>query len=175
MQRITIEHYIKDRLEDQENYYSQAATRSKKRFQKMKGVEIGLAAMVPFLSALINDGNAEWMKIIVGSIGVVITLLGGMLLLFKHQETWVTFRATAEALKSEKYLFLTRSGPYRGKGAQGLFIEKVEAILGDEHRRWQNFVIEQGDEEEESNEPAGNGNPADAPEVPADDQAAKPT
>jgi hypothetical protein len=149
MQKITIEQYIQERLDDQFTYYTKAASRSKNRYQKLKALEIGLAALVPFLAALITDHNAEVMKIIVGGIGVGITLTGGMLMLFKYQENWVTYRTTAEALKSEKYLFLTRTGPYKSKGANALFIEKVENILGDEHQKWQNYVIEKGEDEDQ--------------------------
>jgi Protein of unknown function (DUF4231) len=149
LQRITIEQYIAERLDTQIAYYSNAATAAKHKFQRTKVVEIILAASVPLFSALITQANADTLKIVVGVIGVSISILSGMLLLFKFDENWVTYRTTAEALKSEKYLFLTRSGTYKGKQASMLFIERVEQILDEEHSKWQSYVLQGNDNETE--------------------------
>lgn len=34
--------------------------------------------------------------------------------LFQFQQNWITYRATAEALKHEQFLFLSEAGPYAG-------------------------------------------------------------
>jgi hypothetical protein len=159
MQKITTEQYIQERWDGQYDYYRKASSRNKKKYQILKGVEIVLAALVPFLAALITDKNAEVMKIVVGIIGVGIALTSGMLMLFKYQENWVTYRTTMESLKSEKYLYLTRTGPYKNKEASNLFIEKVESILNDEHVKWQNFVNEKTEGGDGSN---GGGSGGDA-------------
>lgn len=175
MQKITIEQYIQHRLDDQIAYYSKSASRAKKKFQAMKAIEIALAASVPFLSALITEKNAQGMKVIVGLVGVGISLLSGWLLLYKYQENWVTYRTTCESLESERYLFLTRTGPYKSKEASALFIEKVESILGQEQQRWQSYMLQNMDAGDSSPEDGGDiVAPASEPRGPADENANTP-
>jgi Protein of unknown function (DUF4231) len=153
MQKITIEEYIADRLDGQLEYYSEAAAKAKRRYQGTKFAHIILAAAIPLLSTLITQNNANVMKLVVGLVGVAITILSGMLLLFRYHEIWVECRSTAEALRSEKYLLLTRTGPYSNKGAAAFFIERIESILGAEHTRWQNQALQvSGQAEEEKPE-----------------------
>ncbi|MFM2375713.1 MAG: hypothetical protein RLZZ165_810 [Bacteroidota bacterium] len=147
MQSITIDQYLEDRVEDQLSYYNKAASKAKKRFQRLKVVEVVLASFVPFLSALINEDNAGTLKVIVGLVGVGITLLSGVLLVYKFQEDWVNYRSTAEALTAEKFKFLARTGPYQGSDASSIFIEKVERILGDESQKWQTYAMEKKEDE----------------------------
>lgn len=150
MPSITIEEYIQQRVDNQQDYYSMAAKKAKRNFQVLKAVEITLAALVPFLAASMGPGSMHYMKILVGAIGVTVTILSGMLMLFKFNENWVTYRGTAEALKSEKYYFLSHAGPYKGKHAKALFIERIERILGEENQKWQSYVMQQNDQESEA-------------------------
>jgi len=46
------------------------------------------------------------------------------------------YRATSEALKREKMLFLTRSPPYDGERGFTEFVGRVEALLGSENTAW---------------------------------------
>jgi hypothetical protein len=163
MQRITIDQYIADRLDGQYEYYSKAAGKAKKQYQTIKVVEIVLAAMVPFLSAMMTPSSSDYMKIIVGVLGVGITILSGTLLLYKFSETWVNYRSTAQALKSEKFLFLTRTGAYKGRNATALFIEKIELILGEESQKWQSYVISKEDDAAGGDAPVANNPVAEEP------------
>ena len=43
---------------------------------------------------------------------------------------------TAESLKFEKYLFLTRSAPYDSATAFSLFVQRVETVIISENRSW---------------------------------------
>lgn len=149
-QRITIEQYITERVDGQIDYYSQAASKAKKRYHAFKAIEITLAAAVPFLSALTTAGSLSYMKVLVGCVGVGVTIASGMLLLYKFHEIWANYRGTAESLRSEKYLFLSRSGPYRTRGANQFFIERIEGILGQQNQKWQSY-ISQNQEGEDGN------------------------
>ena len=145
MKRITIDEYIEDRVNGQYDYLSNAAANAKRKYHLFKAAEICFAAAIPFLSAMMSPTSSWYMKVIVGFFGVAITFCSGMLMLFKYHENWVNFRGTAEALKSEKFLFLTRTGQYRARNAEGMFMERIEMILGQENQKWQNYVVQTDD------------------------------
>ena len=53
-----------------------------------------------------------------------------------YNNLWVSYRSTAEQLKHEKYLFLTKSGPYRDLGeeeALRCLAERVKERVSTEH------------------------------------------
>jgi hypothetical protein len=67
--------------------------------------------------------------------GIVIT--EGAHELFRLQQNWTTFAATAEALKHEKYLYLADAGPYRGEAdPRPMLAERVEALISSETAGW---------------------------------------
>jgi hypothetical protein len=48
------------------------------------------------------------------------------------QERWIEYRATAESLRREKFLFLTQTEPYDKDDAFHLLVQRVEALLSKE-------------------------------------------
>ena len=46
------------------------------------------------------------------------------------------YRSTAEALKHEKYLFLSSAGPYAAADRLRLLAERVEDLVSQEHAKW---------------------------------------
>ena len=59
-----------------------------------------------------------------------------MLGLFQYQELWTGYRTTCEALKQEKYLFLTRTEPYDEIEPFPLFVQRIENLISTEHSNW---------------------------------------
>jgi hypothetical protein len=56
--------------------------------------------------------------------------------LFKYHENWIQYRATSEALKHEKFLFLGRSSPYDGNDALPVLVQRVEQLISKENSNW---------------------------------------
>jgi hypothetical protein len=59
----------------------------------------------------------------------------------QYSTLWVTYRATAERLKHEKFLFLSGAGPYKGQPEPERLIalaERVEEHVSTEHANWFN-------------------------------------
>jgi Protein of unknown function (DUF4231) len=55
----------------------------------------------------------------------------------QYHQNWITYRSTAEALKHEKYLFLSMAGSYAAsENAKALLAERVESLVSLEHARW---------------------------------------
>jgi Protein of unknown function (DUF4231) len=129
------------RLEDQRKWYSARSRRAQRLYKWIKGIEIVAAALIPFFTGLQFPHHG----LVVGSLGVTITVLEGILQLNQYQQIWTMYRATSEALTHEKYLFLALAGPYSALGANApvLLAERIETIMSQENTKWVS-VQEQG-------------------------------
>lgn len=55
----------------------------------------------------------------------------------KYHENWIQYRSTAEILKHEKFLYLTRSGGYKNSSASfNELVERCESIISSENVDW---------------------------------------
>jgi|SRR5215472_3471027 len=127
---------IIDRLEDQIRWYDRKSMSCQRIFKRMKVVEIVAAAIIPFLAGL-NLKAMLWSAWLTGGLGLIVTVLEGLLHLGQYQQNWITYRSTCEALKHEKYLYLGESGPYASvDNPHSLLAERVESLVSQEHAKW---------------------------------------
>jgi hypothetical protein len=69
--------------------------------------------------------------------GASIALLEGLQQLNQYHQNWITYRSTAEALKHEKFLFLSTAGPYAAaSNPNSLLAERIESLVSQEHAKW---------------------------------------
>ena len=123
------------RLDEQLNWYDVKSQKNKRTFKWIKIVEIVSAACIPLMAAL--EPVMLYTTYITAGLGVLITVLEGLLHLNQYQRTWINYRATAEALKSEKVIFQGQAGPYAtAANPRALLAERVEALLAKEHDVW---------------------------------------
>jgi hypothetical protein len=124
---------ILGRLEDQIAWYDRQSMTNQRYFKRMKMVEIAAAAIIPFLSAL----SLPRMMWVTGGLGVLITLLEGMLHLNQYQQNWIAYRSTCESLKHEKYVYLGKAAPYANSpDPHALLAERIESLVSQEHAKW---------------------------------------
>lgn len=133
--------YMAQRVQDQISWYDKKSSWSQRWFKRLRIVEIVAAAMIPFLTAI---PDATTMKYVVGSLGVIITVVAGILALFQFQERWTEYRATSESLKKERFLFLTKAEPYTGGDAFSVFVQRIETLLSKENTGWTQSLIKSG-------------------------------
>ena len=143
---ISPEDYIEQRLNDQINWYGQKSSSNQSWFKRLRFAEVVAAAVIPFLSGF--AGEALSIKIAIGSLGVVVAIIASLLALLRLQERWINYRATAEALKTEKFLFLTQTLPYDKENAFHLLVQRVEALLSKENTEWMQSMIKPSKEED---------------------------
>ncbi|MCV0384718.1 MAG: hypothetical protein K5799_14950 [Erythrobacter sp.] len=48
------------------------------------------------------------------------------------------YRSAAEALKHERFLFLSEAGPYGGARRHMVLAERIEGLVSQEHAKWTN-------------------------------------
>jgi Protein of unknown function (DUF4231) len=131
---ISPEEYIEQRLNDQIGWYDRKSVANQHWFKWLRFTEIVAAATIPFLSGF--AGHSLSIKIAIGALGVVVAVIASLLGLLHFQEHWISYRAMAEALKTEKFLFLTQTQPYEKEDAFHLLVQRVEALLSKENTDW---------------------------------------
>jgi len=121
------------RLEDQIHWYDSKSRSAQHIFKRVKIVEILSAALIPFLAGLSFPHD----KLVTAGLGVLITILEGILHLNQYQQLWNTYRSTCEALRHEKYLYLATAGPYlAASNPHAMLAEHIESLVSQEHAQW---------------------------------------
>ena len=95
---MTPEEYLKTRVDQQIDWYSAKSQSNQRWFKVLRLIEIAFATASPVLVSQIAT-DTPVLKIIVGSIGVCVAVIAGIVSLYKFQENWIEYRAAAETLK----------------------------------------------------------------------------
>ena len=119
-----------DRLEEQIAWYDRESTESQRWFKGLKIVQIVTAAAIPVAAA------ASAPLTLLGAGGALIVVLEGLQQLQQYQENWITYRSTCERLRAERYLYLSRAGPYAAGGAEAVLAARVEGLVSQENAAW---------------------------------------
>jgi Protein of unknown function (DUF4231) len=135
------------RLNDQLEWYDHKSAVNQQRYKQIQAAQIILATSIPVFS-LINGASGSWITAILGA---SVAILAGFQQLGNYNDLWITYRATAEQLRHEKFLLLAQSGPYRTlqeEEALRLLAERVEERVSTEHAKWVSERTQQADKEE---------------------------
>lgn len=140
--------YLKDRVDDQLNWFDRKAGENQKKYKNYKFLILVCSALLPFFAAFEFNFDVAGIKIeklVVGIIGIFIFIGEGVLMLYKYHDNWVLYRSTAEALKSEKLLFLTKTGNYQAaENPFSDFVKKIELILNKDTQEWKKHIGDDG-------------------------------
>ncbi len=131
--------YLQERLDDQIEWYDKKSKVNQKWFKLLKIMEISSAALIPFIISFITDSSII-LKIIAGSLGILVVIISGIIGLYKFQENWIEYRTTCETLKHEKYLFLIKSNPYNIDNPLPLLVQRAESIISKENTYWSQYI-----------------------------------
>jgi len=131
---ISADEYIEQRLNDQISWYDRKSGTNQLWFKRLRFAEIVAAAIIPLLSGF--AGQSLSIKIAIGAFGVVVAVIASLLALLRLQEHWISYRATAEALKMEKSWCRTQTQPCDTADAYGLLVQRVEALLSRGSAQW---------------------------------------
>ena len=116
------------RLEDQLTWYDRKSVDCARRFKVLKGAEMIAAAAIPVVAV------EHTPAITAAVLGALVLLVEGFLQLNQYQQNWITYRATAEALKHEKFLYLARADVYANtRHPDALLAERIERLISQEH------------------------------------------
>jgi len=133
MEKKNFDDYLEDRYENQINWYSNRASKSKLYYSLFQWSAIILSASLPVLIASVPE---TWQLLtIVLSILLAICTTG--LKTFKFQENWISYRTISETLKKEKHFYDAQIDEYaEASDREALFVDRVENLISREHSLW---------------------------------------
>lgn len=137
---MSSEQYMLERVDDQLSWYSKKSASNKTWHHRLQLVTLIAAALVPVVSLSSSELSV---RILVALLGSIATVAAGIVGLYQFKDLWVDYRSTAEQLKYEKYLFLTGAAPYRDSTSFSLFVNRVEGIIAQENRGWNEKLSQQ--------------------------------
>ena len=124
-------HPAQARLEEQLGWYDHKSQVDQRWYKGLKIAQIVTAAAIPFAASI---SAPLW---VAGGGGALIVVLEGVQQLMQYQQNWITYRATCERLKHEKFLYLSRAGPYAAAAEPDVLLaERVESLVSQEHAAW---------------------------------------
>ena len=133
-----------ERLEDQVGWYDQKSSSSQRAYKRTKTVQLILGSAVPVLALM------DAPPVVTALVAAVVVVLEGVQQLNQWQSNWVLYRSTAEALKHERFLYLSSAGPYRGEDRSAVLAERVEGLVSQEHAKWTDARQQPGEDRSRS-------------------------
>jgi Protein of unknown function (DUF4231) len=119
------------RLQEQIAWYSRKSLQNQRWFKTLKILQLLCAALIPVLAA------TSIPRVVAAVLGALILVLEGLQQMNQYQQNWISYRATSEALKHEKYLHLARAGPYaRARNPRAVLAERTESLVSQEQAKW---------------------------------------
>lgn len=134
MNKEDFQKYLKERYEDQINWYDKKSILHQKMYKRFQGAVIVLSAITPVLVAIVPEAT-RWPAVIISALVAIGTT---SLKTFKYQENWINYRTTCETLRKEIHFYNAGIGNYKDtKGdSEALFVERVEALISRENTMW---------------------------------------
>jgi len=130
-----IEGYLKERVDNQLDYFDASAIRNQKAYKRLKTTAISCNILTTMTIAIAFTVPQEY-KVLMGILALILSTI--VLATYQIEEfqsfgsKWERFRLVAEQLKSEKLMFLNQAGPYSTEdevNRKKLLVETVESII----------------------------------------------
>jgi hypothetical protein len=127
------DHPTLERLNDQIRWYGRKSQIAQRWFKALKLAQVIAAALIPLIPVF-GIPHSEKVSAV---LGLVILIIETVQQLNQHQQNWISYRSTCEALKHEKYLFQAEAGPYAGSDKpMALLADRIEGLISQEHAKW---------------------------------------
>lgn len=130
---MTEQQYLEDVIDDQIRWYSEESGINQRKFKTTQVIKISLALAIPIITLWSNWSAAKY---IIGVLGALIAFIESYVKIYDFKELWTTYRLTAETLKHQKSLFLTKTEPYDVDGAFNLFVKNTQEVMASENIKW---------------------------------------
>jgi hypothetical protein len=131
----SMQDYLKYRLKEQIDWYEEKANNHRREYYIFQFMIISIGALIPIINTINVNPNDSSIRLWSSILGGSIVISSGVLQLTKSYENWVSYRSTAEVLKSEYFLYYTNSDIYEEKDIEKrdrIFIKRIESIITSE-------------------------------------------
>ncbi len=122
-----------ERLDDQIGWYEKRSRWNQLCYRNLKIVVIVVAASIPVFSSVGPEVVPRW---VLGALGALVAVIEGIQQVYQFHANWISYRATSESLKREKFLFLAKAGPYASGESDVLLAERIEMLMTQENTKW---------------------------------------
>ena len=145
MNREDFQKYLKERYEEQINWYDKKSIWNQKMYRRFQWVVIVLSAITPVLVAIVainpEANETSWLLTKTSWLAVGISALVAIgttgLKTFKYQENWINYRTTCETLRKEIHFYKAAVNEYKDtEDPEALFVERVESLISRENTMW---------------------------------------
>jgi hypothetical protein len=159
---MTQEEYIKNRVEDQINWYGSKSSKCQKKYKIWQVIKIIAALLITTLSlwaspqvnlkeasdvtkdlTILNGGSIITMSHVIGALGAFIIFIESFVKIYDYKKLWVQYRMASENLIREKLMFETKSAPYNSEESFNLFVQRCESIMQNEMSGWKEIQAEE--------------------------------
>jgi len=138
---MSSEEYIRERLDDQFDYFDKKSSRNQTYYKLLKRIEIILLALIPLVTILPCFPDDIYTKVAIVTLSVSATILRHFNIIGTHFDLWIKYRNVAECLKTEKYYFLTGTNIYSNEeDAHSLLIKRTESIISKANEQWSSTI-----------------------------------
>jgi hypothetical protein len=121
------------RLDDQIQWYATRSQRAQWWFKMLKVVQLVTAGAIPLVSVFAIAAAEK----VTAVLGLVILVVEGLQQLNQYHENWISYRATCEGLRHEKFMFEANAGPYANiERPLELLAERTGELILHEHAKW---------------------------------------
>ena len=127
---------VLERLENEISWYDSKSVYNQRLFKRLKIATLAISVSIPLAAVLVTLSPIVG-AVTTGALGATIALLEGLQQLNQYHNNWIAYRSTAEALKHERFLFLSKTGAYgSAQNPTALLAENVEGLVSSEHAKW---------------------------------------
>lgn len=136
--------YLVERVLGQIEYYERKSLENQHTYERFKYVTIVFSALIPFIVGYVDNGGVvmgldfgKLVQFAVGALGATVAMLEGISAFKRYNDHWLGYRATAERLKHEAWLYVTGAGDYPEEPERfPVFVRNMEAIMATENTQW---------------------------------------
>lgn len=128
---------VLDHLDTSYTWYNRNAIRTMRHHFFIRTMQLLLASAIPVTQILMSGTPS---RATAGGLGALIAILQGKDALHRYGEHYISWRATAQDLLRERFLFSAQSGNYSNLShakALALLATRVDAIEATENQQWQ--------------------------------------
>ena len=158
--------FLRSRWLDQMFWFEDKAGQNQRRYYGLRLVTIAAGVVVPALVGVnVRESVTTDLAWVIFGLSLAVALAAALDGFFRFGERWRNYRHTAEALKSQGWLYLQLAGPYTGFGSHSkaypVFAARIEAVIQHDVDVYITQVVHEGKQDgQEPEKTAGEASPS---------------
>ena len=137
MDEAAFQKYLKERYEDQLNWYDKRADENQASARWLQNSLIVSSALTPVILVSHFVEHSIWLAGLALTSAIANLLLTGIMRSYQFDEHWRRYRNVCEDLRAEIHLYEASAHEYRdAQDKEAMFVQRVEEMLSRERKDW---------------------------------------